>query len=63
MKIKITSSCEDSSILTISIIDVEISSNFSLNLIISLGPTPHFHFVTRMLYTRKVIIANNRISD
>ena len=38
------------------IIAVEINYNSSLNLIISLVPIPCFRFVTRMLYTWKVII-------
>ena len=49
--------------LTISIIDVERDYNYSLNIILSLGPIPCFHFVTRMLYIRKVIISKNKMHD
>ena len=49
--------------LTISIIDVERDYNYSLNIILSLGPIPCFHFVTRMLYIRKVIISKNKMYD
>ena len=49
-KITIASSCEDSSMLVSSINSVERFSDHSLNLIISLGPIPCFHFDTRMLY-------------
>ena len=50
MKITIASSCEDSSIATSSVIDVEIIYVSSLTEIISLGPIPCLHFVTIMLY-------------
>ena len=50
MKITISFLFEHSPILTISIIDVERSSNYSFNLILSLGHIPFFHFVTIMLY-------------
>ena len=43
--------------LTSYIIDVERNYNNSLNLIISLGTVPCLHFVTIMVYIRKVIIA------
>ena len=63
MKIRIAFSCKDSSMLTISIIDVEINSNSSLNLIISIGHIQCFYFVTRMLYIWKVIIEKTTMSD
>ena len=50
MKIKIAFSCEDSSMLTSSIIDVEMNYNSSLNQIIPLVPIPCFHFDTKMVY-------------
>ena len=50
MKITIAFSCEDSSMLISSIIDVERNYNSSLNVIMSIGPIPCFHFDTRMLY-------------
>ena len=56
MKITIAFSCEDSSMLTFSIIDVEINFISSLNVIISLGPITCFHFATILLYIRKLII-------
>ena len=62
MKITIASSYEESPMLTSSIIDVERNYNSSLNVIISLGPIPCFHFFTRMLYTRKVIISKTTTS-
>ena len=49
--------------LTIYIIDVEINSNCALNVIISLGPIPCFHLVTRILYMRKLMIQNTTLSD
>ena len=57
MTITNTFSCKDSSSVTSSIIDVEINSNSLLNVIILLGPITFLHFVTRMIYIRKVIIA------
>ena len=51
IKITIFYSCKYSSILTSVKIDVEIISNYPLNVIISLWIIPFFHFVTRMLYT------------
>ena len=62
-KITIASSCEDSSILKFSIIDTERNSYSELNVSISLGPIPCFHFVTTMLYTWEVIITNTTMSD
>ena len=50
MKITIDFSCEDSSMSISSIIDVEKNSNYSLNVIISIGPISCLHFDTRMLY-------------
>ena len=44
------------------IIDFERNYYYSLNLIISLGPIPCFHFVTRMLYILKLFIAKTTIS-
>ena len=61
MKITIPSSCEDSSMLTGSIIYVEIIYNYSLNKIISLGPIPCFLYLTIMLYIWKVIIAKSKM--
>ena len=55
-EIKISSSCEYSSMLTSSISDILRNSNYSLNLIISLGPIPCLHFVTRIIYIWKVMI-------
>ena len=49
--------------LTSSIIDIERNSNSSLNIIISLGPIPCFHYVTKMLYIWKVIISKTKMSD
>ena len=63
MKIKFTFSCEDSSMLTSSIIYAEINPNSSLNVILLLGPIPCFHFVTRFSYIWKLIIAKTTISD
>ena len=45
MKNKIASSCEYSSMLTSYIIDTEINSSSSLNVIISLGPIPCLLFL------------------
>ena len=56
MKIRVEFSCEDSSMLISSVIDVERNYNYLLNIITSLGPIPYFHFVTKMLYIWKVII-------
>ena len=63
MKITIAFSCEDSSMLTSSIIDVEINYNYLLNAIISLVPIPCFHCVNIMLYIWKLIIEKNTMSD
>ena len=63
MEITIAFSCKKSSMLTSYIIDVERNYNSSLNIIILLGPIPLFHFVTRMLYTIKVIIEKTTISN
>ena len=63
MKITIDSSCEDSWIWTSSIIDAELSSNYSLNDSISLRPITCLHFCTKMLYIWKVIITENKMSD
>ena len=53
MKIIIVSSCEDSSMLTSTIIDVEINYNSSLNVIIHLGPIPYFCFLLELyIYTK-----------
>ena len=62
MNITIVYSCEDSSMLVSSIIEDEIFCNSSLNIILSSGPIPHFHFVTRILYTKKIIIAKTTMS-
>ena len=51
--------CKHSSMITIYTIDVKIYYNYSLNIIISLGPILCFHSVTRMLYTWKLIIWKN----
>ena len=51
MKIQIAFSCKESSMLISSIIEVERNSNSSLNIIMSIGPTPCLHFDTRMYYT------------
>ena len=56
MKVTIAFSCKDSSMLVSSIIEVEINSNSPLNVIMSIGTIPCFHFDTRMLYNWKVII-------
>ena len=48
MKTTIAFSCEDSSMLISSIIEVEINYNSSFNVIILIGPIPCFHFDTRM---------------
>ena len=40
-----------------SIIDVERNSNYSFNVIITIGPVPCFHSDTWMLYIWKLIIA------
>ena len=50
MKIKIELSCKHLNFLSSSITYFEINYNSSLNVIISLGPIPCLHFVTRMLY-------------
>ena len=50
MKITIAYLCEDSLMLTSSIIDAERISNYSLNEIILLVPIPYLHFITRILY-------------
>ena len=50
MKITIEFSCEYSSMLTSSIIDVERNHNHSMNIILSLGTIPCIYFVTIMLY-------------
>ena len=63
MKITVALLCEDSSILISSIIDVEINSNFSLDVIISIVTIPCFHFDTIMWYIWKVIIEKNPMSD
>ena len=63
MNIIVAFSWEDSSILTSYIIDVEIISNYSLNVIISSGPIPCFRVVSIMLYIWRVIISINTISD
>ena len=63
MKIKISFSCKDSSILISYIIDVERNYNSSLNVIISIGPIPCLHFDTIMLYISLVIIAKTTMSD
>ena len=49
--------------LTSSIIDVELSSNSSLNEIISLGHILCFHFLTKMLYILKSEYFKTKISD
>ena len=49
--------------LTSSIIDVDREYNSPLNVIISLGPTTCFHFLTIMLYILKVVIAKTTIPD
>ena len=59
IKITIASYCEDPWMLTIYIIAVEFTSNYSLNEIISLGPITCFHFCTKMLYIWKVTICKN----
>ena len=51
IKITIVSSCEDSSMLASSIIEVEISCNHLLNNILSSGYITFFHFVTSIIYT------------
>ena len=63
MKIIITFLCKHSSMLTSYIIDVERNYESLLNVIISLGPIPCFHFLTRTLYIWKVIMKKNTISD
>ena len=63
MKSTIAFSCEDSSMLTSSIIHVEINSNSSLSVTISFIPIPWFHFVTIILYIWKVIILKTTMSD
>ena len=63
MKITIAFLCKHSSMLTSSIIDGERNYNSSMKVIKSLGPIPCFHFVTRMLYIRKVIISKNKMYD
>ena len=63
MKITIASLCEDSSMLTSSIIDAEIIYNHSLNVILSLGPIKCFHLVTKILYIWKLIIAKTTMSE
>ena len=50
MKITINSLCEDLSMLTSSITDVQRISNYYLNEIISLGHIPCLHLVTKILY-------------
>ena len=50
MKIKIELSCKHLNFLSSSITYFEINYNSSLNVIISLGPIPCLHFVTRMFY-------------
>ena len=59
----IDSSCEDSSMLTISIIEFGRNYNSSLNVIIPLGPIPYLHFVTRMLYIGKLITVKTTMKD
>ena len=63
MEIIVAYSCEDSSMLTSYIIDVEIIFHFSLNKIISLGPISCFRFVNINLYILKVSIAKTKISN
>ena len=63
MKIKIELSCKHLNFLSSSITYFEINYNSSLNVIISLGPIPCLHFVTRMLYIWKVIIGETLMSD
>ena len=50
MKVTIAFSCEDSSMLTGTIIDVESGYNYSLHVIISLVPITCLHFGTTILY-------------
>ena len=50
MKITVAFLFQHSSMLTSSIIEVEINYNSSLNVIILLRYIPLFHFITRMLY-------------
>ena len=49
--------------LTGSIFDVELSSNYSLNESILLGPIPYFHFCNKILYTWKLTIERTTMSD
>ena len=63
MRIAIASSCLDSSMLTSSIIGVEINYNCSLNLVISLEHILCFQFLLEYYIFEKVIIANTIISD
>ena len=56
MKIKIAFLCEDSSMLTIYIIDAERVSNYSFNIIILIVNITCFHFITKILYIWRVII-------
>ena len=63
MKITTASSCEESWILTSSIIDIETNSNYSLNVIISIGPITCSHFYIILLYMLKAVITNTTISD
>ena len=63
MIFSIASSCEDSSILTSSIIDVERISSSSMNVTISFGHIPCFYFVIRILYIWRVIISKTKMSN
>ena len=63
MEITIAFSCEESSMLITSKIEDEINYNSSLNVIVSIGPIPCFHFDNKMLNTRKVITAKTTMSD
>ena len=45
------------------IIDAERNFNSSFNVTILLGPIPCFHFVAKILYFWKVIIAKTAMSD
>ena len=62
-KIAIASLCEYSSMLTNSIIGVDRYYNYSLNVIILLGPITCFQVDTIMLYILMVIIAKTTKSD
>ena len=63
MNISIASSCEYSSILTSSVIYFEIISNSPSNEVMSLGPILCLHFVTRIVFILKVIIAKTTMSE